>query len=358
VLQSLLIANLPTRRKHYMRKVATLLLMLLTVTSAIGQLRQNISTDSSDIEIIRNSEYHIYEETYKNKDSVWYSVHFIKDTTRLNTEGWKRKNGNRLGIWNEYNYDGQWLFRWDFDKGFCEVNKDYFPYHDILQRMKIKADSLIIATYSKQFFDEHVKFEYDCSAYKHYKTKFGGIKDSIWTHAYLGSWTEPLIAKPNSFKFRYQIRLKDTDEKSIELGMDLDSLGNYVPTSDDIWNNYGFEKVLSEKKTFKIDIEKATKMAMQYGLTVSDTSEINKFLIWENFKKQTFYNGQFRYYITVLTSKTEYKTGKDRQGIVYRYNVFSFNPWTGEFMEKKKMKSIHEWGKVSGHRTGLLPDYE
>jgi len=64
----------------------------------------------------------------------------------------------------------------------------------------------------------------------------------------------------------------------------------------------------------------------------------------------------FRYYIIELTSITKYKKGKSRKGIVYRFDVYSFNPWTGEFIEKKRMKSIQEWGKVSGFRTGLLPD--
>lgn len=339
-----------------MRTTITLTLILLTVTSALGQFRQNISTDSSEIEIIRNSVYRFYEETFKLKDSIWCSVHFIKDTTRLHREGWKTKKGKHIGVWKEYNFDRQLLYTWNYDKGICEVNKNHFPYHDILQRMKKTADSLIIVTYSQEFFDKHVRFEYDFSAYNHYKTKFGCCEDSMWTHDYLGSWTEPLEAKPNSFKIRYKVRLLKNDEKGIELGVDIDSVGNYVPSGDDFWNNYGFEKVDGEKKSFDIDIRKATEIAKRHGLTITDTSEIGEFLIWENFKNQTFFNGQYRYYITDLTSKTEYKKSQDRQGMIYRYAVYSFNPWTGEFIEKKKMKSIHEWGKASGHKTGLLPD--
>jgi hypothetical protein len=333
-----------------MRIITTLLLILLTVTSAIGQYIQSISTDSSYIEIIRNSIYHIYEETYKNRDSVWFSMHFINDTTRLNTEGWKRKSGKRLGIWKKYNFDGQLLYTWDYDNGICEVNKDHFPYHDILQKMKAKADSLFIDTYSMQFFDNHVRFEYECYAFN-----YDCCVDSMWTYDYLGSWTDSLKAKPNYFKFHYQVRLNKDDEVGVELGIDLDSLGYYVPSDDDIWSNYGFEEVIGEKKSFKIDIEKAKEIAIQHGLTVTDTSLISELLIWENFEKQTFYNGQFRYYLTDLISKTEYKKSKNTQGIIYRYNVYSFNPWTGEFLESKKMKSIHEWGR-GGYRTGLLLD--
>ncbi|MGI8892910.1 MAG: hypothetical protein ACR2GN_05560 [Bacteroidia bacterium] len=339
-----------------MRTVITSLLILLTITSATGQFRQNISTDSSDIEIIRNSVYHIYEETYKNKDSVWYSVHFIEDTLRLNTEGWKRKSGKHLGIWKEYNFDGQLLYTWDNDNGICEVNKEHFPYHDILQRMKAKSDSLVIATYSKQFFDKHVRFEYDCYAYNHYKTKFGCCEDSMWTHDYLGSWTEPIKAKPNSFKFRYQVRLHATDEMGIELGMDLDSLSNYVPTSDDFWNNYGFELVKTQNREFALSKTKAVEIAKNNGLSESDSNKIDEFLFWENFKKQQYYNGQFRYYITELVGQVEYQVSKERQGMSYKYMVYVFNPWTGEFIEKKKMKANREWKNGHGLSTGLIPD--
>jgi len=341
-----------------MKHLLTLILFLLTLNtfSQIKPFKETIETHSSTIEIIRNSVYQIYEEAYKNKDSVWYSIHFIKDTTRLNTEGWKNKNGNRLGIWHEYNYDGQLLYIWDYEKGICEVNKELYPYHDMLKKMKTICDSLIISAYGQPFFNNHVKFEYDCYVYKHYKTKFGCCEDSMWTKDYLGSWTEPIKSKPNSFKFRYQIRLHKTDEKGIKLGIDLDSLGNYVPSTDDTWNNYGFEEVSGDKKQFKIDINKAINIAKAHGLVVTDSSKISEFLTWDNFKKQTFYNGQFRYYITDLTSKTEYTDGKDRKGIIYRFNVYTFNPWTGEFVEMKKMKNRHEWGINSGHWTGLRQD--
>ena len=259
-----------------------MLLVILTRLPSFGQYNeQELKTDSSDIEIIRNSLYYIYKETYRNNDSVWYSVHFIKDTTRLNTEGWERKSGKRLGLWKEYNFNRQLLYTWDYDNGICNVNTDLYPYHDLLQRMKSKTDSLIITTYSKYFYDHHVSFEYECYAYHHYKTKFDCCEDSMWTDDYLGSWTEPIRAKPNSFLFRYQVRLHKTDEDGIELGICLDSLGNYVPGDDDFWNNYGFENVNSERKTFNIDINNARNTAKRLGLIVTDTR--NRIFTTDNF---------------------------------------------------------------------------
>lgn len=331
-------------------------ILILTSFSTFGQFsRQNIETDSSDIEIIRNSVYHIYEETYKNKDSVWYSVHFIKDTTRLNTEGWKTKDDKYLGVWQEYNFEGELMYTRDHEKAICTVNKDLYPYHDLLERMKSKADSLIITTYSQEFFDNHVRFDFDCYAYHgHWITLGDGEK--YWSKDYLGSWIEPMKSKPNTFKFRYSVKIGNTEWYPEMIGIDLDSLGNYVPSSDDRWNRYGFEDVKGDKRTFNIDKSEASKIAINHGLVISDTTQTSEFLTWENFQNQTFYNGRFRYYITELTNKTRYTEGDERQGIIYRYNVYSFNPWTGEFIEMKKMKSREEWGKDSGHRTGLIPD--
>ncbi len=332
--------------------------LILSCASAFGQkpFREITETDSSKIEIIRNSVYRVYEETYKKSDSVWYSVSFIDDTTKLNTDGWQLKNGGRLGTWKEYNREGDLLYTRNYDKHTCVVNPKHYPYHHILEKMKTIADSLIIAAYGKEFMNNHIVFEFDCYAYNHYKTKFGCCKDSMWTDDYLGSWTEPMKSKPNSFKLRYEVRLHKTDEKSIELGMDLDSLGNYIPSSDDFWNNYGFELVNPENKNFVLDKSKAIAIAKQNGLTLSDSSKIDEFLFWENFKKQQYYNGQFRYHITDFVGQEKYHVSNDRQGVKYKYMVYIFNPWTGEFVEKKKMKSIREWENGHGLSTGLQPD--
>ena len=312
---------------------------LISGLSVFGQFsRENISTDSSDIEIIRNSVYYVYEESYKNKDSVWYSVHYIKDTTRLNTEGWKRKNGKHLGIWKEYNFDKQLLFTRDYDNAICEVNRQLFPHHEILERMKKKADSLIISNYSQEFFDSQVRFNFNCYAYDN--------------DGYVGSWTEPMKRKPTEFLFRYQVRLKNSDWQSEMIGISLDENGNYIP-SHDRFNNNGFEKLNSENRTFEIDKTKAISIAKEHGLKGKNISE---FLKWERFNKATFYDGQFKYYIAELIDQIDEIKKEGRSRITYKFNVYSFNPWTGKFLGKKKMKQIKEWGKNSGFTSDLLPD--
>lgn len=337
-----------------MKIILTIVIICLSIFSYGQWSEQKIDTDSSEISIVRNSVYRVYKEIYKYKDSIWYSVSYIDDTTQINTEGWLRKPWKYTGIWKEYAKNGEWMYTKDYDKGTYEVNPELYPYSDLLEKMKLKADSLVINTYSKDFYDKYVRFEFESYAYYAHWITIGD--ETFITKDYLGSLTEPLKGKPNSYKFRYEVRLAPNDKKSIEIGIDLDSLGNYEPSKDDFWNNYGFEEVIGDKKTFLLDTLVAKQIAIKNGLKVCDTCIISEFLTWENYKNRTFYNGKFCYYIIEQTSKTEYKEGKDRQGIIYRFNVYSFNPWTGEFIEKKKMKSRSEWGPNSGHSTGLLPD--
>lgn len=317
-------------------------IIILTSISSFGQFSsQIIETDTSDIEIIRNSVYNIYEETYKNKDSIWYSVHFIKDTTRLYTEGWKTKDDKYLGVWKQYNFKGQLMFTRDYDNATCVVNEYLYPYLDLLERMKSKADSLIISTYSKEFFEKHVRFDFNCYTYD---------KDG-----YVGSWTEPIKRKPTKFLFRYQVKLNTSKWYNEMIGIELDENGEYIPNKG-FWNNYGFERVDANNRTFQIDKDRAIEIAKTKGLQVSDLDKVSEFLKWEKFKEPEFFNGQFKYYITELINEIKDIKEEGRSRIVYKYNVYSFDPWTGEFIEKKKMKRVREWEKNSGFSSDLLPD--
>lgn len=312
--------------------------------STYGQFSSyKIETDSTDVEVIKNSLYKIYNETYKDKDSVWYSVHFIKDTTRLYTEGWARKDKKQVGVWKAFTFERRFLYVVDYENGTFEVNKSLYPYHDLLERMKLKADSLIMSAYSLEFFDNHVRFRFDCFVYDE--------------KGYVGSWIEPIIRRPTEFLFRYSVKLKTSEWYDEMIGIELDSTGKYKP-SEDIFNNYGFEKVRSQRRNFQIDKKKAIQVAQRHGLKMAYPNKITEFLMWERFNKAEFYDGQFNYYITELTGEIKNTKDEGRPSITYKYNIYSFNPWTGDFIEIKKMKNTYSWEKLSGHWTGLIPENE
>jgi hypothetical protein len=340
-----------------MKIASKIIIFCLLGYHSIAQFSQvEIETDSSVIELTKNSVYRIWEESYKNKDSVFYSVSFINDTTQINTQGWKNKKGDYFGVWKEFNEEGKIMYTRDYDKISCDINTSLYPYHGILTKMKLIADSLIVSTYSQEFYEKHVQFNFNCTAYNGKWKKYSWADEKQWILDYSGTWTEPMKSKPNSFLFRYDVKLNESDVYKDMIGIKLDSTGNFIPSHDRA-NNYGFEKTISQKRNFSIDKEYAIEIASQHGLT-NTKDEISEFLTWEKFNSAEFYDGQFRYYITELYDQIEYKEGNDRQGIIFKFNVYVFNPWTNEFIEKKKMKSRKEWGKDSGHTTGLRPDNE
>jgi len=352
-----------TSQKQFISKMKNIILLILFFSFVSGfaqklPFREEIETDSSNIEIIRNSIYRVYTETYKRCDSIWWNVTFIDDTTKLVIEGWRLKNGSRLGIWKEFDIKGNLLYTIDYENQTSEVNPKFFPYHYVLEKAKLKADSMICETYSREFLEKHMKFNFHCYAYSKYKkrSKNKGIWE--WEEESVGSWTEPMTKKPNLFILEYEVRLNPKDSKFVLIRLKLDENGNFVPTGDDYFNNYGFEQLTTEDRCFLLNEEKAMEVVKQNGLVVTDSSKIYSFLFWENFKKKQFYDGQFRYYIIEFVKQIEYKASEERKGIVNKYIVYSFNPWTAEFIEKKKMRTKHEWEKSSGYSTGLVPDEE
>lgn len=336
------------QNKHYMN-IFNLkqFLILLTLTFLIknntyGQFnKEKIITDSSGIEIIRNSEYIVFEETFKNKDSIWRSVRFIKDSLQIHNEGWRTKGGKYLGTWDEYTYEGELLYSWDYDKRICVVNESLHPYHDLLEQIKKRADSLIISTYSKEFFDNNVHFDFELNAYD--------------DDGYVGNWIEPMERKPTNFIIKYSVKVDSSDWYEKMIGIELNIKGEYISNYGN-YDNFGFEKISPAYKTFQINKTKALEIARNNGLTNSETSDVSEFLKWESFKKSEFYNGEFKYYISEFVNEVINLNENGRSRIEYKFNVYYFNPWTGEFLGKKKMKRVKEWEKNSGFTTDLIPD--
>jgi len=324
------------------KKFFILAFLLQIALSANGQFQEKtITTDSSKIEITKNSVYKIYEEKYFHSDSVWYSVKFIDDTSQIHTEGWKNKEGEKLGVWKQYNKEGTLMFTWNHDTAVCIVNESLYPWHNLLKKMKKQTDHLIISTYSNEFFEKHVQFDYNCYAYD--------------KNGYVGSWIEPMERRPTKFLFRYSVRVDSSSNWRHEMiGIKLDSTGTYLPSHDQ-FNNYGFEDITANQKTFNINAQQALEVAKNEGLNDSKYNTVSSFLTWEQTNGNQFYTGRFRYYVTNLIEKHQTNLTNGRSRIRFVYNVYSFDPWTGKYIEKKKMQRISESGDHSGFSTELQP---
>lgn len=96
-------------------------------------------------------------------------------------------------------------------------------------------------------------------------------------------------------------------------------------------------------------------MAKQKGLTETAQNKPFSYLTWENATSKTIYKGKFRFYVAMKTATEKHINPKGRSTVITKFDVYAFNPWTGEFIGKKKMESYRGWEKGSGSSTGLIP---
>ena len=178
-----------------------IILILITLISVNGYCQYSkvtFETDSTEVELVKNSEYRIWEETYKNKDSVFYSVRYIKDTTKIHTEGWFNKKEQYLGKWSEHKIDGTWLYTIDYTNHSWKYNKEEFKYQPFKDAIKTKADTILQGIFGKEFFDNNIAFNFDGHSYIGKWETFD--TGTFWMQdKYLDDWTKPVHQKPNSF---------------------------------------------------------------------------------------------------------------------------------------------------------------
>lgn len=141
---------------------------------------------------------------------------------------------------------------------------------------------------------------------------------------------------------------------------DIDEKGNFLPSHRErgfAFGGYGFEEVAENAKgSFRLNYAEALTKAKSLGVTETDSSKAFGHLYWESFRRMNIINGQFRFYIRICTKEIEQVNSDGITHTITKYDVYVFNPWTTEFIEKKKMKTEYWLGKNTGRWTGLRPD--
>lgn len=313
-----------------------ILLIVTTLISANGYCQYNsvtFETDSTKVELTKNSEYRIWEETYKDKDSVFYSVRFIKDTTQVHLEGWSKKNEQQFGKWSEYKIDGTWLYTIDYTNHSWKYNKDEFKYQTLKDTIKAKADKLLLNKFGEEFFHNNIVFNFYGNTYiKKKKVNDTGVFEIQDT--YLGSWTEPIHQKPNSFIIEYTVALSDHEFYNV-LEIELDSVGNRIPRFSI------FDKIkLNQKQKFSISKEKAIQICENN--IIKESSADYQVSLKFGYRKETEYSGKFYYEVMQPYDQLKDENCKDNCKIINFYNVWRFDPWTSKLLFKKPMKRILE----------------
>ncbi len=307
-----------------------------------------IETDLSIVKIENNSVYMIITKTYKTKDSVLYSARYQKDTSIISREGWERKNGISIGKWTENTSDGIWIYTINYDNGTWIYNEKVYPHFKILDLMKLKADSLIIDKFGKDFFDKNVKYQFygNLSKVTYEKKDSLVIEKSEW----LGSWREPIKEIPNKFELDYYIKLDKDDiyDEGCTLEIKLDSLGNLIDEKNEFY--IGFNELKNnENEIFSLTYDKALKICSQNGLDTSKDFQSEMKYISSRTEPLV---GEFLFEIKQEISKETKGNYSEYCTIETKYCIWRINPWTSELIDKKKYLQIDYFNKGYGGSYG------
>lgn len=324
-----------------MLRIVTLILIILP-TLLLAQDDTKVKTDSSVIET-KYFDYLNSIRVFNNliREHKTYYTEYYYDSKRLREKG-IFIDDESAGIWNTYASNKKLIRQIDYDKGVITYyNKKLYPFYAFQNRRKLMGDSIIKSIYSPVFFNKYVIWNIGKSAIYSSDDRSGE------------DWDGSLGMKPVNFLLRYNLKV-DGHVYNEMIELEIDSNGKLLKNELGI---KGFEKLgFNQPKTFNLNINTATKIAKQKGLVETASAKAQAFLYWENVESKSMYNGRFRYYIIIKTRSIEDIKPKGRSSVTDKFDVYVFNPWTSQFIEKKKMKSVHSWEEKSGSGTGLLPD--
>ena len=316
-----------------------------------AKLEQADTLKLEDLIIVRKKypEFREIKTFDKNRDFV-VGEQFYNKTTQIKCISKYDSIGRPIGIAYNYTRNGELQYVQNYDKGeWIVFHKKSHPFYDLQNKIKAKADSLISIMYGNTFLHNH----------------------TIWitNGSYISNdseprkrWTEMLNDEPTKFSFCYKVKLDSQKVYNSYIYFDLDSNGNFQPNflgGGFFFSGSGFEKVPdSLKGVFKLNYNEAFIEAKKLGLIETDSTKATGELYWEDFRKSSIFNGQFRFYISIVTKTIKNLNPNGHSSKTIKYDVYSFSPWSGKFIELKKMKVNYWWDKERSGWTQLLPDRE
>lgn len=314
---------------------SALLLLLLLASAGQAQPLRVKQTDSSRIETRQYPGGREVKEILRQKDRVYWRF-YRNNGTQVTTTGMFNKAGRIIGLWTEYDDYGKMQYVIDCDRGTWRVAElKAYPFFALQRRMKARADSILAATYGRQFVQHYTVWNIQSSA--------------IYNAQESGNWTDQLAAPPTRFLFRYDLKLDAQHVYPELIEFELDTRGQFVP--DSIADAFGLERRLPwAAKRFSLRYEAALQVVTR--LSGARRQSLTGFLYWDGLRQANRY-GCFRFYVPVPTGSDKDLHLKGRSEITTHFDVYVFDPWTGALLTKKKMKTSYGWEANSGSSSGL-----
>ena len=245
-------------------KVSLIVILVLASLITFAQKPSLIKTDSSTIESQVYPGGRQVKEIVANRDVVYYRF-YRNNTSQVTSTATYNKAGQTIGVSKEYAADGQLLYSIDHDYGsWSVVNKGTYPFYNLQQQMKHKADELIAAMYGQAFLKNHVIWN---------------VRGSyIYNQTESGDWTDSFSSKPTKFLFRYDVKLDKAHIYKELIQFELDQTGKFIPNEFEAIS--GFEKLLqAPAKGFGLSYKAAIETAKQKsGIR---NQQLHGFLKWD-----------------------------------------------------------------------------
>jgi hypothetical protein len=320
--------------------------LIFIITILVGNLQaqnktRTINTDSSIIKItLYNSLGKITEEIFNKKDLIHTTWYYPEDSTAIEYDFYTDKATHPVGIYKSYSKTGKLKLYINEDKNIWLLPDTLlYPNYFLLCSMKLKGDSMLKSFYGEEFFNEHIKWDIGSSYY--FDSNYSEPSFSI-------SWTSDDAKdryKATEFNIRYNLNYDNEVYKDV-IQIILNKNGELLPCHS--WNehwmiyNYGLEKLPDNyvHDYLSLTKRKAIELAKNFGLQENNSSTISSRLEWESSKgkEKEIFNGNFRISVTQRYMHLD----------SIQANIWTFNPWTKEFIERKDTTYKVEFTRIFG----------
>jgi len=315
-----------------------LAILLLSATIGQAQPAQVRQTDSSRLETRLYPGGREVKEVLRHKDRVYWRF-YRNNGSQVTTTATYNKAGRTIGLWTEYDDHGKLRYVIDCDRGTWQVaHVSAYPFFALQRHLKVRADRLLATIYGRQFVQQHLVWNVQESA--------------IYNDQESGNWTDQLRSPPTRFLLRYNVKLDAQHVYPELIEFHLDARGQLEP--DSVADILGLER-RPPWASHRFALRYETAMQLVARRSGARKQSLAGFLEWEKLP-QANSHGHFRFYVPVPTGTTKDLHPAGRSQVIYYFDVYVFDPWTGALLAKQKKKSIQSWEANSGSSSGLLAD--
>ena len=295
-----------------------------------------IQTDFSVIKsVCKAGSYKIVEERFKKGNRILHTS-YHEDTLTIKNSHYTDTLNNFIGVQKIFDKKGKLIVSIDHTRLTWNADTGVYPSFPLLVRVKARADSVLRIYFGKEFASTSMRWNIFSSCY------FAGNSRSP---NFGISWTREDYPSDEPTLCHVVYDIVNEDEWRGQVRMLIDTAGNIqggqLTEPGFTLFNEGFKKFRNNEQPFyKLSIKHALKKAEGLGLEKGEHIITTSSYIWERDKDPVcpIFNGNVRLIIS-QSRKSDFKFVGDVGVWTGNTNMWVFDPWSGDFIEKRKIKN-------------------